>query len=367
MFLLFAILSWSALTSAEIEVSEVNITRGQVFVYDLSKLVKNELQEGYHFTLSVPDGPDLPSWVFTKTDCKLRKAYLFGAPPIDSVISKLEIRICITTFPKFKTISTIVILNIVEPSDDIMYEIRIRISNSNIMQMLETNRSKELMEIFENYFWEQTKGKLYLTFLAASEDLGFRLPTSPSETAGVVLHLGSARNFSQSLIDLQNETMPLSKHCPEDFYKRVTVERFFRPKNFVVDWCFFKLVDYNECQLMSLNERQPKCNFVPYNFTSDLLSNDIEILTEKAKLPSSEMLEIFVVVVFIPSILVTISLLAWLVSFMCLHHGKLYDPYSDDYFDTVFYICEDCGSLPKDEECSFDEDFNKMGPSYDLI
>lgn len=69
-------------------------------------------------------------------------------------------------------------------SDDIVNEIRIRISNSDIIQMLETNRSKELIDIFENYFWEQTKGRLYLTFLAASEDLGFRLPSSPSKTAG---------------------------------------------------------------------------------------------------------------------------------------------------------------------------------------
>ena len=68
--------------------------------------------------------------------------------------------------------------------EDILYEIRIRISNFNIIHMLETNRPKTLIQIFENYFWEQAKGNLYLTFLAASEDLGFRLPSSPSETAG---------------------------------------------------------------------------------------------------------------------------------------------------------------------------------------
>lgn len=119
MLLVFMILSTCAYTSAEINVSQVNLTRGHVFFYDLTKhfnLSENgkfrmfgnrgnilslylhilfllELQEGYRYSLSVPNGPDLPSWLFTKIDCKSKKAYLFGAPPIDSAITMLEVSV----------------------------------------------------------------------------------------------------------------------------------------------------------------------------------------------------------------------------------------------------------------------------------
>lgn len=69
-------------------------------------------------------------------------------------------------------------------TDDIRYKIRLRINNVNIEDMLDLKRPKALIEIFENYFWEQSKGKLYLTFLASSEDLGFRLPLSPNDATG---------------------------------------------------------------------------------------------------------------------------------------------------------------------------------------
>lgn len=50
--------------------------------------------------------------------------------------------------------------------------------------MLDLKRPEDLIEIFENHFWEQSRGKLFLTFLASSEDLGSRLPLSPNDPAG---------------------------------------------------------------------------------------------------------------------------------------------------------------------------------------
>lgn len=61
----------------------------------------------------------------------------------------------------------------------------------------------------------------------------------------VVIRLGSQEEFSNTLIELQEEVRPLSKlqYCPRDF-KRTTVERLFRDENFILDWCNFKLVSF---------------------------------------------------------------------------------------------------------------------------
>lgn len=66
------------------------------------------------------------------------------------------------------------------------HEIYLRINNVNIEDMLDVNRQKALIEIFETYFWPESRGKLYITCLVAAEDIGFRLPVNPNDTAGYI-------------------------------------------------------------------------------------------------------------------------------------------------------------------------------------
>lgn len=54
--------------------------------------------------------------------------------------------------------------------------------------MLNRDRQKELIQIFEDNFWKESRGKLYVTFLAASEDVGFKAPLNPNDTAGYILY-----------------------------------------------------------------------------------------------------------------------------------------------------------------------------------
>lgn len=59
----------------------------------------------------------------------------------------------------------------------------------------------------------------------------------------MVLKLGSGATFSSGLLALQQEVGPLYSipNCPRDFI-RTSVERVFRDRGFLVDWCKFLLV-----------------------------------------------------------------------------------------------------------------------------
>lgn len=59
----------------------------------------------------------------------------------------------------------------------------------------------------------------------------------------LVLKLGSGATFSSGLLALQQEVGPLYSipNCPRDFI-RTSVERVFRDRGFLVDWCKFLLV-----------------------------------------------------------------------------------------------------------------------------
>lgn len=61
----------------------------------------------------------------------------------------------------------------------------------------------------------------------------------------IIIRIGSTAEFSQELIELQEEVKPLWKvpTCPRGF-KRTTVERYFRDAGFALDWCTFRLVSF---------------------------------------------------------------------------------------------------------------------------
>lgn len=64
------------------------------------------------------------------------------------------------------------------------YEVRLRIRNLDIEEMLNKSRQNDLIDIFEEHFWTASKGKLYVTFMAASDYEGHQLSSNPNDTAG---------------------------------------------------------------------------------------------------------------------------------------------------------------------------------------
>lgn len=74
----------------------------------------------------------------------------------------------------------------------------------------------------------------------------------------VVMHIGSRVQFSQTLLDLQEEVRPLRSkgqtNCPD--FKHTSVERFFKQHNFYLDWCAFHLVGIHYlCSSFKINEK----------------------------------------------------------------------------------------------------------------
>ncbi|XKL60302.1 hypothetical protein PGB90_001318 [Kerria lacca] len=326
----------------------LSVNIGQVFVQKISLKLLNwtdiELRNDFHYTIDTLKGPDLPPWLFSKYFTTDNCLYLFGAPPRDIEADKMILHVSISSLFSYRMKYCKVAITILREQEVWNYEIHIRINNIHIQDMLNRDRQKELIQIFEDNFWKESRGKLYVTFLAASEDVGFKAPLNPNDTAGIVVHLGSIITFSNQLINLQNETVPLSKHCPS-FLKRITVERFFRPKNFIIDWCFFKLVNFRECSIFAVKPKKETatemCNYWNFDKLDPVLDNNDEFFENKEKLIGSHASGLTFLLVIIPSIVLSIIITSWLSSFMCLNHAKLNDPYSDDYFETIFYICED--------------------------
>lgn len=118
------------------------------------------------------------------------------------------------------------------------------------------------------------------------------------------------------------------------------------------------------------------CNYWNFDKLDPVLDNNDEFFENKEKLIGSHASGLTFLLVIIPSIVLSIIITSWLSSFMCLNHAKLLvpvlyfiyivsrnykkrynyinsssyiylfpnfrnDPYSDDYFETIFYICED--------------------------
>lgn len=50
--------------------------------------------------------------------------------------------------------------------------------------MLNDNRRKELVDIFEKTLWPAAAGKLYVTRMVESKDEEFKLPVNPNDPPG---------------------------------------------------------------------------------------------------------------------------------------------------------------------------------------
>lgn len=64
------------------------------------------------------------------------------------------------------------------------YEIRFKVNNMNVEDMFQKEVISNLMDTFRQNLWPSSKHDLYVTFLASTSDLGYRLPMDPNDTEG---------------------------------------------------------------------------------------------------------------------------------------------------------------------------------------
>ncbi|KAF6208759.1 hypothetical protein GE061_014498, partial [Apolygus lucorum] len=200
------------------------------------------------------------------------------------------------------------------------YEIRLKIDNLNIEDLFDPHRLFNLLRIFTTILWPESADNLYMTFLVSAVKLGARLPLSPNDGEGVVVHLGSSSKFSETLEHLEQEVLPLRKitPCPRDF-KRSSVDRHFRPSGFVIDWCSFRLV-----KLENSSDR------APYQEPSqDYAAVRIDELVRREEIPRRDYSMEIITTLIVP-IISMLALVAFLSIILCVQHENLENPYKED-------------------------------------
>ncbi|KAK9509022.1 hypothetical protein O3M35_006437 [Rhynocoris fuscipes] len=228
-------------------VLSVEVQTTKLFVLPINPSLFNWTAEdisvhGFWYRGSMVNSPDLPSWMNYMYSMRYNAGYIYGVPPTKQ--PDLTIELIGMNKKTFETRRIVKSINITEKQEPAKYEIQMKIDNLNIDDLFDGRRLQTLMDVFKEVLWSDAED-LYATFLDSAIKLGARLPLKPQEGEGVVVHLGSTSEFSQELINLQEEVKPLWKRisCPRDF-KRTTVDRHFRPRGFLPDWCSFRLILY---------------------------------------------------------------------------------------------------------------------------
>lgn len=231
--------------SSIVLISCENVHTTKVFILPIEPNMFNwtiHSGDSFDYQASLVNAPDLPKWIEYLYSKRHHTGFLYGVPPKEQ--QDIEIEVVGLNRRTYETRRRVLHLN-VEPKPTLAtHHVYMKIDNLNVEDFFDNYKISRLLDIFKFKLWKESFSDLYVTFLTSAVTLGARLPLRPNEGEGVVIRLGSVSEFSNTLIELQDEVRPLSKlqYCPRDF-KRTTVERLFREEGFILDWCNFKLVD----------------------------------------------------------------------------------------------------------------------------
>ncbi|XP_066903971.1 epsilon-sarcoglycan isoform X2 [Halyomorpha halys] len=291
---------------------------------------ENSSVRGFKYRATLANNPDLPRWMSYLYSDRHRAGFIFGVPPVNQPNFKLDI-IGINK-DTYESLHKTIHLNVTEKQDIARYEVHLKVDNLNVQDLFDSHRLQKLLNIFMDVLWKSSKNYLYVTFLASAVKLGARLPLIPQE--------GEGEEFSEELMDLQEEVRPLLKFssCPRDF-KRTTVDRHFRSQGFLLDWCSFRLV---KLESESGNAHYKEAE-------ADIMGGSGWKLPDKYNLPTRDYVSEMLMTIIVPA--ATLVILWLFLSFvLCFQHQSVNDPRSDSFFDSLFYVCEDYYSKQKSED-----------------
>ncbi|TRY79421.1 hypothetical protein TCAL_06010 [Tigriopus californicus] len=199
----------------------------------------------YRYTPSLQGKASLPNWIHYKYSERHKAGFIFGVPPEETDFVELDVLAQNQMTMEYGLLK--LSINVTDPESELgQNAVQLKVDNLNMEDMFDAHRLKNLKEIFTQNLWPDSQNDLHLTSIGSAVDFGFRHPADPNLKDGVVVHLGSAANFSEDMTFLEQEVTPLRgfPNCPRDF-KRTSVERFFREKGFALDWCHFRLLQYD--------------------------------------------------------------------------------------------------------------------------
>uniref|UniRef100_T1GQ97 Dystroglycan-type cadherin-like domain-containing protein n=1 Tax=Megaselia scalaris TaxID=36166 RepID=T1GQ97_MEGSC len=289
-------------------------TVGEVFVYKITpelfvwnKISNNSKEIEFRFRPTLKDHPELPSWIGYIYSKQHKIGYLYGTPPEKLADKKISLDIVALNKKTYETKAVIldIFINSKLPAPN---EVQLRIHNFNLIQLLEPAQITNLMNVFKLDLWTES-------YKVSSETWG-RVPLTPNDKEGVIVHLSSSALFSGKLKDLQEEVRPLYKHSSCN-YKRTSVQKIFENVGFKLDWCAFRIVG---------KDIAPE---VLYHQQSSLLhqkaSNNWIGLKKKDVFERNYIDEIAISLA-VPGVLFTIGFVT-LFSILCLKSEKLGSPY----------------------------------------
>ncbi|CAL4123216.1 unnamed protein product, partial [Meganyctiphanes norvegica] len=194
---------------------------------------------GVSFRPSLLNMPDLPRWLHYSYSRAEHKGFIYGAPPQHTKNFSLEV--IATDKHTYETSRRIFNMDVLDRKQT-AYEIRFKITNMNVEELLVMGRYERLFGIIREDVWPNASNDLTVTSLTPASHKGDRMPLKPNEKEGVYVGFGSNSNFSISLHKLEKEVGVLwdNQPCPS-YFKKTHLERFFRPKGFAIDWCSFKM------------------------------------------------------------------------------------------------------------------------------
>nr|CAG4641639.1 EOG090X04W0 [Eurycercus lamellatus] len=291
----------------------------------------------FNYKASLHGLPDLPKWIQLVYNPMLKMGFLFGTPPSNLETVKLDI--AVSNQFTFETATKELTLEIFPNPDPAEREIKMKIHNLNVEDMMDQTRLDKLFDVFRITLWPESSSDLHLLDLHSALTVGGRRPARREDGEGVVLTLGSKAEFSEVLQELEREVSPLwhsFKQCPRDF-KKTSAERYFRNKGFLVDWCSFKLIPQNSSlaitsSTVSTDPDGKTDSFIVYP-SSPNIPEDGDLWRSPAKweIPRRSYAEEGVVAIFIPLVILLV-LTALLTAILGVHpegseteEGQLYE------------------------------------------
>lgn len=224
----------------------------QVFHFSIDKSMFDASIGNYGTTVfraALLGKPDLPKWMFLRQTSNSEKALLYGSYQDHG---ELNIEVFAINKYNYMTSLRVISLQVEKRQSEALYEVEMKFLNLNIEDLFEGDWLLDLEEIFRNHLWSNSP-VIYITKVASVVDIGGRVPVNPKDKEGVVVRIGGTANFSEDLRTLELEANQLRNRvpCPRD-YKRTSAEYRFRRKNFLSDWCGFRLITVSHKRKLTL-------------------------------------------------------------------------------------------------------------------
>ncbi|KAK7081704.1 hypothetical protein SK128_013109, partial [Halocaridina rubra] len=261
--------------------------------------------------------PDLPSWLHYSYSPAVRTGFVYGVPP--EGISDFKLEVVARDKESYETAHRVFSVDVLQQPRK-PFEVRFKVTNMNVDELLVGARWERLREVMAN-LWNVSTDQIFVTSLTSAIHKGDRMPARPDQKEGVYVSYGSSTNFSKALFELEKEVEPLWDHqpCPP-YFKKTSYERFFRHKGFAVDWCSFKMVDHTMgSSKMATNTLEDEGHKSP---VISALENEGRVyLQSREKVPQRSYTFDVVHTILIP-LVVMVVLLGLLTLAMCCHRNN---------------------------------------------